>query len=145
MLQICSIGNPGSVYRNTRHSAGHSVIELVRKSLQYTQFSADRQYGGMISKGFCDGNYTLFQSPSLMNISGKPIRSAWQAFLQGLGQEERDRALLVVLHDELEKPIGQVKLKKTGSAAGHNGLISIITQLKTKVKIYSALWLGCNY
>ncbi|KAF8244704.1 peptidyl-tRNA hydrolase [Wilcoxina mikolae CBS 423.85] len=130
-LLVCSIGNPGSVYRNTRHSAGHSVIELIRESLQYSQFSTDRQYGGLVSKGLYDDTYTLFQSPSFMNISGKPIRSAWQAFLQGLVQEERERALLVVLHDELEKPLGQVKLKKAGSVAGHNGLISIIAQLKT--------------
>lgn len=69
-----------------------------------------------------------------MNISGKPIKSAWQAFLRELGQEEQHRALLVILHDELEKPLGQVKLKKTGSPAGHNGLISIIDHLKTKVR-----------
>jgi PTH1 family peptidyl-tRNA hydrolase len=68
-----------------------------------------------------------------MNISGKPIKSAWKAFLRDLPAEDRDRALLVILHDELEKPLGKVKLKKTGSPAGHNGLSSIIQQLQTKV------------
>jgi len=67
-----------------------------------------------------------------MNISGKPIKMAWRAFLNDLDTEERERALLVILHDELEKQVGEVKLKKTGSPAGHNGLISIISQLQTK-------------
>jgi PTH1 family peptidyl-tRNA hydrolase len=130
---VCSIGNPGPAYRNTRHSAGHSVIELVREALQYPQFSTERQYGGLLSRGSYDDTYTLFQSPSLMNISGKPIKTAWHTFLRELDQEERSRALLVVLHDELEKPLGEVKLKRTGSPSGHNGLSSIIAQLQTKV------------
>lgn len=134
-MKVCSIGNPESTYRNTRHSAGHSVIELIRKSLHFSPFAVDRQYGGLVSRGIYTDKYTLFQSPSLMNISGKPIKSAWRAFLRELGQEEQDRALLVVLHDELEKPLGQVKLKETGSPAGHNGLISVIDHLKTKVCI----------
>jgi PTH1 family peptidyl-tRNA hydrolase len=132
-VQVCSIGNPGSTYRNTRHSAGHSIIELLREALQYPQFSTERQYGGLLSRGSYDDTYTLFQSPSYMNISGKPVKTAWQAFLKDLDQEERARALLVVLHDELEKPIGQIKLKKTGSPSGHNGLVSIMAQLQTKV------------
>jgi PTH1 family peptidyl-tRNA hydrolase len=68
-----------------------------------------------------------------MNVSGKPVKTAWQAFLRDLDQEERSRALLVVLHDELDKSLGEVKLKKTGSPGGHNGLSSIIAQLQTKV------------
>ncbi|KAA8911145.1 peptidyl-tRNA hydrolase [Sphaerosporella brunnea] len=133
-LLVCSIGNPGSAYRNTRHSAGHSILELLRESLQFPTFSAERGYnGGLLSRSSYDDTYTLFQSGSLMNVSGKPVKTAWQAFQRELpSQEERERALLVVLHDELEKPLGQVKLKKTGSPAGHNGLISIIAQLHTK-------------
>lgn len=84
--------------------------------------------------------YTLFQSQSYMNLSGKPVKSAWQTFLKELLPDEQERALLVVLHDELEKPLGQVKLKKTGSPQGHNGITSIIATLNTKVCIY--VWSG---
>jgi len=75
-----------------------------------------------------------------MNVSGKPIKSAWQAFVKELQPEEQERALLVVLHDELEKPLGQVKLKKTGSPQGHNGITSIIGALNTKV--CAGYWMG---
>jgi PTH1 family peptidyl-tRNA hydrolase len=109
------------------------VIELVREALHYPQFSTDGRYGGLVSQPPFGGAYTLFQSPSLMNISGKPIKTAWRAFLNDLNSDEREHALLVILHDELEKQVGEVKLKKTGSPAGHNGLISIISQLQTKV------------
>ena len=110
------------------------MIELLREALQYPQFLTDRSYGGPVSQpSFANAPYTLFQSTSYMNLSGKPVKAAWRAFLKELDAEERERALLVVLHDELEKPIGQVKLKKTGSPSGHNGLSSIIEQLQTKV------------
>ncbi|KAL7273181.1 hypothetical protein RUND412_003976 [Rhizina undulata] len=130
-LLVCSIGNPAP-YIGTRHSAGHTVIELVRQTLQYSPFSIERTYGGLVSFGIYDQQYTLFQSPSLMNVSGKPVKNAWRAFLQDLHVEERDRALLVVLHDELDKALGQVKVKKTGSPSGHNGLKSCIEYLQTK-------------
>jgi PTH1 family peptidyl-tRNA hydrolase len=87
---------------------------------------------------YANPSYILFQSPSLMNISGKSVTTAWQMFLKELALKERGRALLVILHDELEKPIGHVKLKKTGSPSGHKGLFSIITHLRTKV-FYPAL------
>lgn len=101
----------------------------------YTAFSRDRDYAGNVARspGF-DATYTLFQSPSLMNVSGKPVKAAWRAFLRELTPEEQERALLVILHDELEKPLGKIKVKKTGGVAGHNGLTSIVSSLGTKVR-----------
>lgn len=64
-----------------------------------------------------------------MNISGKPVRSAWTRFLSTLTPEERSRALLVVLHDELEKELGKVKVKAKGSHGGHNGIRSCMEHL----------------
>lgn len=71
-----------------------------------------------------------------MNISGKPVKTAWNQFLRGLEEEEKENAVLVVLHDELEVALGKVKVKNTGSAGGHNGLVSCIQQLQTKVNIF---------
>lgn len=132
-LLVCSIGNPGSTYASTRHSAGHIALELFREAMGYTAFSRDRDYAGNVARspGF-DATYTLFQSPSLMNVSGKPVKAAWRAFLRELTPEEQERALLVILHDELEKPLGKIKVKKTGGVAGHNGLTSIVSSLGTK-------------
>jgi PTH1 family peptidyl-tRNA hydrolase len=70
-----------------------------------------------------------------MNISGKGVKTAWNSFMLGLESEEKGAAVLVIVHDELEVALGKVKVKKTGSAGGHNGLISITQQFQTKVGI----------
>ena len=85
--------------------------------------------------GRFDCTYTLFQSPSLMNISGKAVKKAWKAFMVELSDEEKKDALLVVLHDELEAALGRVKVKKGGSARGHNGLVSCAESLGSMVGV----------
>jgi len=79
-----------------------------------------------------------------MNVSGRPIKSAWRTFQGELQPKDKGRAFLVVLHDELEKPLGQVKLKMTGSPQGHNGITSIIEALNTKVRLVWRMTDGAN-
>lgn len=65
-----------------------------------------------------------------MNVSGKAVSTAWKAFLKDQSSpEERSRALLIILHDELESPLGQIKIKTGGSPKGHNGIKSCISSL----------------
>ena len=64
-----------------------------------------------------------------MNVSGKAVATAWKGFLRDLSPDERDTAKLVVLHDELESPLGRIKVKVGGSARGHNGIKSCIGSL----------------
>lgn len=109
------------------------MTELLREAFGSSQFSKDKSYGGNVSLPLLDQTYTFWQSRSFMNISGKGVRIAWSSFLLGLEPEERKEAVLVILHDELEAALGKVKVKKTGSAGGHNGLISITQAFGTKV------------
>lgn len=109
------------------------MTDLLRESLGSGQFNKDKRYGGKVSLPLSDQTYTFWQSQSFMNISGKGVRVAWNSFLLGLEPEERQEAILVVVHDELEAALGKVKVKKTGSAGGHNGLVSIIQSFGTKV------------
>ena len=62
-----------------------------------------------------------------MNISGPAVAAAWKTFLRDLPPEDRPRAKLVVVHDELESPLGKIKVKVGGSARGHNGLKSCVS------------------
>lgn len=65
-----------------------------------------------------------------MNVSGPALATAWKTFLRDLpSEEERSRAKLVVLHDELESPFGKIKVRNGGSARGHNGLKSCVGSL----------------
>ncbi|CAZ81495.1 unnamed protein product [Tuber melanosporum] len=130
-ILVCSIGNPGQ-YLNTRHSAGHTLSNLLQGTLAFPPFRKSASYGGNVSMGGFDSTYTLFQSPSLMNVSGKSVKKAWKAFMAELSEEEKKNALLVVLHDELEAAPGRVKVKKGGSAKGHNGIVSCVESLGSK-------------
>ncbi|TAQ90819.1 hypothetical protein B7494_g870 [Chlorociboria aeruginascens] len=127
-LLVCSIGNPGK-YLCTLHSAGHTVLAALASKLQYPPFKklrgSRKDWGnGMVSFG---SEYTLWQSTSLMNESGKGVADAWKRFIGEVRAEDGDvETKLVVVHDELELPVGQVKVKKGDlSASGHNGLKNI--------------------
>ena len=127
-LFIASIGNPPPAYTNTLHSAGHTLLNFLRETLAYPPFTKDRSLAnGLTSSG---DQYTLWQSPSLMNVSGKQVASAWKSWLRTLSiNEDRNAARLVVVHDELESPLGKIKLKQGGSTKGHNGIKSCVTSL----------------
>jgi PTH1 family peptidyl-tRNA hydrolase len=124
-LLVCSIGNPAP-YTNTFHSAGHIVNNILAQSLSYPSFQRSREYGkGLVSTGF---HYTLWQSSSYMNVSGDGVAAAWRQFSRDARGEE---VALVVLHDELELGLGQVKVKGGDmSPKGHNGLKSIKERLQ---------------
>ena len=149
-LLVCSLGNPGKQYANTLHSAGHYLLDIIRVKGQYTQFS--KGMSGMVSTPSMvrnkmhlvwgatkekitelppdEDNFTLWQSTKLMNVSGPSVKSAWQAFSaqqKALGKEGR----LVIVHDELEAPLGAVTIKaSTTSAKGHNGVKSCQASLQ---------------
>ncbi|KAL2823998.1 peptidyl-tRNA hydrolase [Aspergillus cavernicola] len=117
-LFIASIGNPGR-YRNTRHSAGHTLLDALTPLL--------------LTK--LPPVYKTWASPSLMNASGQKLIRELESF-----KRTNTTALtLVILHDELEKPIGKVVVKRGGpekaSLRGHNGLKDIFKWLEKK-KLY---------
>ena len=125
---VASLGNASPAYKNTFHSAGHTVIEAIRPMLASDTFARERSYGnGLVSRG---KYITLWQSPSLMNVSGKALAPAWKAFLNELSTtEERSRAKLVILHDDLDGQLGKIKVKVGGSARGHNGIKDCLLRL----------------
>ncbi|KAH7386820.1 peptidyl-tRNA hydrolase-domain-containing protein [Phaeosphaeria sp. MPI-PUGE-AT-0046c] len=156
-LLICSIGNPGSTYANTLHSAGHIVTSYLASRKHYTPFS--KGLSGQVSRpdtstmafagimqGFrrseaapvsVDEDWTLWQSTSLMNVSGRGVQRAYNEWLQAIKRTYGDAKIegrLVVVHDELESALGKVTVKDgTASARGHNGLKSCQASLgKTK-------------
>ncbi|KAK6534835.1 hypothetical protein TWF281_006135 [Arthrobotrys megalospora] len=119
-LLLCAIGNPGPLL-TTRHSAAHILLPHLTTT---TSLTPSRPHGGPTAPGPSGTTYTtlLFQSPSYMNLSGPTISKAWKLFKSS---PSNPNPTLIILHDELEKPIGKVKYKKDGSPGGHNGLSSI--------------------
>ena len=130
-LLICGIGNPGAAYANTLHSAGLTVVKALADRLGYPHFVKERAFGnGLVSRlPGQDHDWTLWQSTSYMNESGKGVAAAFQQF-----QREAPEGRLVVIYDELERQLGSVtvRTKEGASAKGHNGLKSIMASLGGK-------------
>lgn len=130
-LLVVSLGNPGSRYRETYHSAGHLALRSVQQALgasQQSHFGAER-YGGKACE-VSRGAYTMVQSPVLMNVSGPWVLAAYKETLAKQNLTP-DQLGLVLVHDELEQKFGVVKTRKwAASHRGHNGVKSSINSLK---------------
>ena len=121
---LVGLGNPGTEYEATRHNAGFWWIDAVARDLKVT-LQADRAYHGLVARTSVNGdNVWLLEPQTFMNVSGKSV-AALARFFKIQPQE------ILVVHDELDIPPGEAKLKLGGSHAGHNGLRDIHAQLGT--------------
>ena len=116
------LGNPGPDYEATRHNAGFWWIDALARELKVS-LVPERNYYGLAGRTSVNGQSVwLLQPQTFMNLSGKSVASLARFFK--IQPEE-----ILVVHDELDLPPGQVKLKRGGSHAGHNGLRDIHAQL----------------
>lgn len=116
------LGNPGFEYEQTRHNAGFWWINQLA-GLWRTTLQPDRSYFGLVARvNHPGGPVWLLQPQTYMNLSGKSV-AALARFFKIAPNE------ILVAHDELDLPPGQMKLKQGGSAAGHNGLKDMQAQL----------------
>ncbi|QUC16589.1 uncharacterized protein UV8b_00830 [Ustilaginoidea virens] len=118
---VISLGNPLPKYESL-HSAGHFALNGLAKVLQQPPLRAMTmaKHSCAVSQG---PKYTLVQSPTLMNISGRFVARAWQDMVK---QHDAASSSLVIVHDELEKALGDVRLTAWDrSPRGHNGIKSV--------------------
>ena len=116
------LGNPGPDYEATRHNTGFWWIDALARELK-TTLVPDRSYHGLVARTTVHGQSVwLLQPQTFMNLSGKSVAALARFFK--IAPDE-----ILVAHDELDFPPGQVKLKRGGSHAGHNGLRDIHGQL----------------
>lgn len=117
MYLFIGLGNPGPQYVNNRHNVGFMAIEEIRRSFGFSDEKP--KFGGMMSEGQVDGVKVMtFRPLSFMNRSGIP--SAQFASFYKIPLDN-----IYVFHDELDIPLGSMKLKQGGGAGGHNGLRSL--------------------
>lgn len=123
MHLVVGLGNPGREYEGNRHNAGFMALDELRSSLGFPEFK--EKFSGVWTRGDGYGDTLALLKPmTFMNLSGESVQPA-SAFLKV------DPAHLVVVHDELDLPFGDVRVKVSGGHAGHNGLRSIIQRLGT--------------
>jgi peptidyl-tRNA hydrolase, PTH1 family len=119
---IVGLGNPGPEYEDTRHNAGFWWVDEAARQLK-TSLQMDRAHFGLMARTQVNGqNLWLLEPQTFMNLSGKSVGSLARFFK--IAPEE-----ILVVHDELDLPPGEAKLKRGGGHAGHNGLRDIHAQL----------------
>ncbi len=123
---IVGLGNPGEKYAHTRHNIGFDVVDALAQRWQIS-LAENRRFHGWVGEGraIAGDKLVLLKPTTFMNRSGQAVRAVmdWYKFFPG--------AVLVV-YDDMDLPLGRLRLRPSGSAGGHNGMKSVIAHLGTQ-------------
>lgn len=124
MWYIVGLGNPGAEYERTRHNVGWLALDHLRERASLPDLVASSKYAGRISEGVLAGQeVTLLYPDTFMNKSGSAVEKL----------VPKDQVTkLIVVHDEVDMAVGEVKVSRGRGAGGHNGISSIIATLGSK-------------
>ncbi len=133
MWVVTGLGNPGRRYRGTRHNVGFRVIDVLSERLD-AGLSEKRKY--VKGEGlYGDELVVLIKPLTFMNLSGAAVREV-------LRRRRCSHENLIVVHDDLDIPVGRIKIKKKGSSGGHRGVQSIIDHIGTEEFIRVKVGIG---
>ena len=117
MIIIIGLGNPGKQYKNTRHNVGFLAIDAFAEKNGFPDFKLQKKTHSLVSEHVVDGKLVLLAKPqTFMNESGKAVK-------QLVAQKDSE---LIVIHDDIDLPLGKLKIIKERGSAGHKGVESII-------------------
>lgn len=120
---IAGLGNPGRRYENTRHNMGFQVIDRLaaRHGIPVNKI----KHKSLVGEGFIAGRKVLLVKPqTYMNLSGEAVREI-------LDYYKTDPARLLVIYDDIDLPPGKIRVRAGGSAGTHNGMRSVLYQIRT--------------
>lgn len=122
MKLIVGLGNPGEKYKSTRHNVGFDVIE---KLIQYYAINDKKEkFQGILWETTVRGEKIIFLEPqTYMNLSGNSLIAVINFY------KIDPQSDLLVIYDDMDLPIGKIRIRKKGSAGGHNGMKSIISHI----------------
>ena len=124
MKLIVGLGNPGKEYEGTRHNFGFMVVDELANKLN-TEINQNK-FKGLYTKVKYHGEDVILLKPqTYMNLSGESVIAAMNFF-------KLDKEDIIVIYDDLDMPVGKLRLRKTGSAGGHNGIKNIIAHLSSQ-------------
>ncbi len=123
---IVGLGNPGSKYAKTRHNIGFDAVDLLAQRWQIS-LSEQRRFQGQLGDGlaFTGHRMRLLKPQTYMNKSGQSIRAALDWF-------KLSPSSVLLIYDDMDLPVGKIRLRLSGSAGGHNGMRSAISHLGTQ-------------
>ncbi len=122
MYLITGLGNPGREYNHTRHNIGFEVVDKLAEQEHIDVLEKKRR--SVMGKGVIAGQKCILSKPqTYMNLSGESVREQLDYYKMDEGSE------LIVISDDVSLDVGQIRVRKKGSAGGHNGLKNIIAHL----------------
>jgi len=124
-IVIVGLGNPGKEYEKTRHNAGRNAVELIAKNNGFDEFVFNGKSKALTTKGnIGKENAVLVLPETMMNLSGKAVA----AFVKSPKAAKN----LLVIHDDLDLPVGTIKMVFGRGSGGHKGVESVMRAIKTK-------------
>lgn len=123
-LIVVGLGNSGKEYEKTRHNAGRSAVELVAKQEGFDEFDLNKAAKALVSNGTIEGEkVTLVLPETMMNLSGKAVIP--------FVKTPKAAKNLLVIQDDLDLPLGVLKMVFARGSGGHKGIESIMRAIKT--------------
>ena len=133
MKVIAGLGNPGAQYANTPHSIGFEVVDAIAREIG-AEWKASASFKGELATGMFAGQKVLLLKPmTYMNLSGDSVAPV-------VRYHNATSADLLVISDDIDLPVGRLRIRVGGSAGGHNGLKSVIERVGTP--LFTRLRLG---
>ena len=124
-LTIVGLGNPGKEYEKTRHNAGRNAVELVAKNEGFDEFIFNKKANASVGKGSIGKeSATLVLPETFVNLSGKAVAQFIKSPKAGKN--------LLVIHDDLDLPLGTIKMVFGRGSGGHKGVESVMRAIKTE-------------
>jgi peptidyl-tRNA hydrolase, PTH1 family len=123
MKMIVGLGNPGAEYASTRHNIGFMVIDKLSKELttDKVNFSHDPKHNSLVAK---IADVILVKPQTFMNKSGDSVKGLMDYY-------KLTPSDIWVIHDDIDLPLGKIRIREQGAAGGHNGVESIIVSVGT--------------
>lgn len=122
MYIIVGLGNPKKEYENTRHNVGFAVIDKIAE--KNGVIMGEKKHKAIVGRGYIDGQKVILAKPqTYMNLSGESVRLLLDFY------KSDEKSELIVIYDDVSLPPGQLRIRKKGSAGGHNGMRNIILHL----------------
>ena len=127
-MVIVGLGNPGRKYAKTRHNVGFMFLDAVAKSNK-VKFQLMKELNGMVAKiQIADQQHILLKPTTFMNNSGMSVKKVLDYYKIDIINNPND---LVVIYDDMDLECSKVRIRKFGSSGGHNGMKSIIENVKS--------------
>lgn len=121
---LSDFGNPGNEYEKTRHNVGFKAIDKIAENLKISM--SKNKFDAIIGEGFCGTEKVILVKPqTYMNLSGTSIKQIVDFY-------KLDLSNLIVIYDDIDIPLGKIKIKPSGSSGTHNGMRNIVAMLSSE-------------